>query len=185
MGSRYHTIALGSFQREPKKKRGRKKEPYFYHNFLKRDRSWTTARPLSTPRLHSSPPRIYHCHRLLSPATTSTATVSNLMFRFHVCVHFSTPPLSIHLARFLHWLTSKTSRLWQPSTTASTPTPVTRTHPRTESSRSSSRCRPIALSDESDTADPQNDSFKMDRCGQPSERTSVAVSDKAQQKDYM
>lgn len=132
---------------------------------------------------HSSPPRIYHCHRLLSPATTSTATVSNLIFRFHVCVHFSTPPLSIHLARFLHWLTSKTSRLWQPSTTASTPTPVTRTHPRTESSRSSSRCRPIALSDESDTADPQNDSFRTDRCGQPSERTSVAVSDKAQQKD--
>jgi hypothetical protein len=72
----------------------------------------------------------------------------------------------------------------QPSTTASTPMPVTRTQPRTESSRSSRRWRPIERREESETAEPQNDSLREVRWGQPRARTSVAVSERAQQKDY-
>jgi len=39
-------------------------------------------------------------------------------------------------------------------------------------------------SDESETAEPQNESLREASCGQPRERTSVAVSERAQQKDY-
>jgi len=39
--------------------------------------------------------------------------------------------------------------------------------------------------EESETAEPQKESLREDRCGQPSERTSVAVSERAQQKDYL
>jgi hypothetical protein len=42
----------------------------------------------------------------------------------------------------------------------------------------------MARSDESLTALPQKDSFSVVRCWHPSERTSVAVSESAQQKDY-
>ena len=119
-----------------------------------------------------------------SPASVFLATVSNLISRFNTLLHLSTPPASNHLVRFLHWLTSKCSRRVQPSTTASTPTPVTLTQPLTDSSRRSRRWRPIARRDESDTADPQNESLRETRLWQPRERTSVAVSDNAQQNDY-
>jgi hypothetical protein len=39
-------------------------------------------------------------------------------------------------------------------------------------------------SEESDTALPQKESRREVRCGQPRERTSVAVSERAQQNDY-
>lgn len=39
-------------------------------------------------------------------------------------------------------------------------------------------------SDESDTALPQKERFRCVRCGQPKARTSVAVSERAQQNDY-
>jgi hypothetical protein len=39
-------------------------------------------------------------------------------------------------------------------------------------------------SDESETAEPQNDNLSEESCGQPSESTSVAVSERAQQNDY-
>lgn len=71
----------------------------------------------------------------------------------------------------------------QPSTIASTPTPVTRTQPRTESSLSSRRWSPIERREESETAEPQNERRREVRSGQPKERTSVAVSERAQQKD--
>lgn len=93
------------------------------------------------------------------------------------------PPPSSHRVRFLHWLTSKYSSFGQPSTTDSTPAPVTRTQPRTDSSRRSRRCSAIDPSDESETALPQNAMFKCVRFGQPRARTSVAVSDRAQQND--
>jgi len=38
-------------------------------------------------------------------------------------------------------------------------------------------------SDESETAEPQKESLRDASCGQPKERTSVAVSERAQQKD--
>jgi hypothetical protein len=37
--------------------------------------------------------------------------------------------------------------------------------------------------EESETAEPQKDSLREERWGQPKERTSVAVSERAQQKD--
>ena len=37
--------------------------------------------------------------------------------------------------------------------------------------------------EESETAEPQKDSLSVESCGQPRERTSVAVSERAQQKD--
>ena len=96
----------------------------------------------------------------------------------------STPPASSHLPKFLHWLTSKTARSLHPSTTASTPVPVTRTQPRTESCFSSSRWRDIQRNDVSDTAEPQNARLRRVKDGRPRARTSVAVSLSAQQKDY-
>lgn len=65
----------------------------------------------------------------------------------------------------------------------STPWPVTRTQPRTESERSSSRCRPTERREESETAEPQKPRLRVVRSGQPSEMTSVEVSERAQQKD--
>jgi len=38
--------------------------------------------------------------------------------------------------------------------------------------------------EESETAEPQKESFREESCGQPRERTSVAVSERAQQKDW-
>jgi len=95
----------------------------------------------------------------------------------------STPPASIHRPRFLHWLTSKRSRSLQPSTTASTPVPVTRTQPRTERFRSSRRCRDIQRREVSETAEPQKARLRCVSEGRPRARTSVAVSERAQQKD--
>src|SRR5690242_5101378 len=94
------------------------------------------------------------------------------------------PPASSHRARFLHWLTSKTSRSLQPSTTASTPVPVTRTQPRTERLRSSSRWSEMQRSDVSETAEPQKARLRCVRFGRPRARTSVAVSERAQQNDW-
>lgn len=110
--------------------------------------------------------------------------VSNVSpLRPYVLLLLSSPPASSHLCRFLHCETSIDSRMVHPSTTASTPTPVTRTQPRTESSLSSRRCRPIERSEESETAEPQNASLREWSWGQPRERTSVAVSERAQQND--
>lgn len=44
-------------------------------------------------------------------------------------------------------------------------------------------CKPMLLSDESDTALPQKDRFNFRSWGQPRARTSVAVSERAQQND--
>lgn len=122
-----------------------------------------------------------------NPPSPLTFSVTNLSSFPPSCLHLlldrPSPPCSSHRARFLHWLTSNTSRTVQPSTTASTPVPVTRTHPRTESSRSSRRCRPMQRREESETAEPQKESRRWRSCGQPRERTSVAVSESAQQKD--
>ena len=112
-----------------------------------------------------------------------SATVSNLTLRPR-CRTICTPPASIHRPRFLHWLTSRTSRSLQPSTTASTPVPVTRTHPRTDRLRSSSRCREMQRSEVSETAEPQKARLRWVRLGRPRARTSVAVSERAQQNDY-
>lgn len=92
-------------------------------------------------------------------------------------------PYSSHGVRFLHWLTSKTRSKLHPSTTDSTPVPVTRTHPRTDNSCRSRRCKPIQRREGSETAEPQKDKFRCVSCGQPSANTSVAVSESAQQKD--
>ncbi len=120
-----------------------------------------------------------------SPLIFSVMKVNSLSpFRLHLLLERCSPPCSSHRPRFLHWLTSKTSRTVQPSTTASTPVPVTRTQPRTDNSRSSSRWRPIDRKDESDTAEPQKANRRCRSCGQPRERTSVAVSERAQQKDW-
>jgi hypothetical protein len=94
------------------------------------------------------------------------------------------PPLSNQGVRFLHWLTSKTLRCRHPSTTDSTPAPVTRTQPRTESCFKARRCKPMLRSEGSETAEPQKDKFRCVRPGHPRARTSVAVSDKAQQNDW-
>jgi hypothetical protein len=122
-----------------------------------------------------------------NPPSPLTFSVTNLNSfppsRLHLLLDRPSPPCSSHRARFLHWLTSNTSSTVQPSTTASTPVPVTRTHPRTESSRSSRRCRPMLRREESETAEPQKESRRWRSCGQPRERTSVAVSESAQQKD--
>ena len=115
----------------------------------------------------------------LPPRRIPLATVSNLTRP----LYRSTPPASSQRCRFLHWLTSNASSLWQPSAMASTPTPVTRTQPRTERARSSSRCRPMLRNDESETAEPQKERLSLCRLGQPRARTSVAVSERAQQKD--
>lgn len=117
-----------------------------------------------------------HPHRILLPP----ATVSNVTLGANRCM---LPPAS-HWFKFLHWDTSNACSLWQPSTMASTPTPVTRTQPRTDSSSSSSKWSPMLRREESLTALPQNDRLRRRRWGQPSARTSVAVSDNAQQKDY-
>ena len=61
---------------------------------------------------------------------------------------------------------------------------MTRTQPRTERLRSSSKWRPMLRSEESDTALPQKDRFSFRSCWHPSARTSVAVSERAQQKDF-
>lgn len=112
-----------------------------------------------------------------------SATVSKTTF-LPLLLTLSGPPASIHLCRFLHWLTSKSSRSLQPSTTASTPVPVTRTQPRTERWRSSRRCSEMHRRDVSDTAEPQKARLRWVSIGRPRARTSVAVSDSAQQNDY-
>jgi hypothetical protein len=95
----------------------------------------------------------------------------------------SLPPFSSQGVRFRHWLTSKLSKRSHPSTTASTPTPVTLTQPRTLRARNSRRCRPITRSDESETADPQKARLRCCSEGHPRARTSVAMSLRAQQND--
>ena len=97
--------------------------------------------------------------------------------------HLSIPPPSNHRPKLRHWLTSNFVSRTQPSTMLSTPVPVTRTQPRTDSSCRSSRCRPMERRDWSDTALPQKERFKCVSEGQPRERTSVEVSERAQQKD--
>ena len=108
------------------------------------------------------------------------AMVSNLIREVYLLM----PPASSHGVRFLHWLTSKYWSLWHPSLIASTPMPVTLTQPRTESSFSSSRCKPMERRELSDTALPQNERLSLRRWGQPRASTSVAVSERAQQNDY-
>lgn len=93
-------------------------------------------------------------------------------------------PCSSQGDKFLHWLTSNTSSSLHPSMTDSTPFPVTRTHPRTDSSRNSIKCKPIQRNEGSETAEPQKDRFNDLNWGQPRARTSVAVSERAQQNDY-
>lgn len=95
----------------------------------------------------------------------------------------SMPPAFSQGTRFLHWLTSRISRFRQPSMTLSTPWPVTLTQPLTERYFNSSRCRPMQRRLESETADPQKARSRWVSCVRPSERTSVAVSESAQQKD--
>jgi hypothetical protein len=112
-----------------------------------------------------------------------SATVSKTTF-LPLLLTLSGPPASIHRCRFLHWLTSNSSRSLHPSTTASTPVPVTRTQPRTERWRSSRRCSEMHRRDASDTAEPQKARFRCVSIGRPRARTSVAVSDNAQQNDY-
>ena len=98
--------------------------------------------------------------------------------------YLSTPPAFNQGVRFLHWLTSKYPRLWHPSLIASTPMPVTRTQPRTLSSCRSRRWRPMERREESETAEPQKERLSLRRWGHPRARTSVAVSERAQQKDW-
>jgi hypothetical protein len=97
----------------------------------------------------------------------------------------SRPPPSSQGVRFRHWLTSKLSKRSHPSTTASTPTPVTLTQPRTLRARNSRRCRPMTRREESETADPQNAKFRCCSEGHPRASTSVAMSLRAQQNDCM
>lgn len=104
---------------------------------------------------HSIPKQGHHPHRILLPP----ATVSNVTLGANRSM---LPPAS-HWFRFLHWDTSNARSLWQPSTMASTPTPVTRTHPRTDSSSSSSKWSPMLRSEESLTALPQNDRLRRRR----------------------
>lgn len=120
---------------------------------------------------------ILPCHR------TSFPFWKTVSYRI-LSPYFLCKPYSSHGVRFLHWLTSKTRSKLHPSTTDSTPMPVTRTHPRTESSSRSRRCNPIERRERSETANPQNDKFRCVSCGQPRANTSVAVSERAQQKDY-
>ena len=87
-------------------------------------------------------------------------------------------------SRFRHWLTSIALSHRQPRTTTSTPTLVTLTHPLTDRNSSFERWFPIDRSDGSDTADPQKARLRRVSCGRPSERTSVDVSERAQQKDW-
>ncbi|EGS17084.1 uncharacterized protein CTHT_0074130 [Thermochaetoides thermophila DSM 1495] len=79
--------------------------------------------------------------------------------------HFPTPPCMSH----------------RPST-FSTPLPVTLTQPLTDSPRSSLRCNATHPKLASLTALPQNAILSSLNCGNPKATTSVAVSDKAQQK---
>src|SRR3569833_1454753 len=94
-----------------------------------------------------------------------------------------TPPAASQPARFLHWLTSSHSKRPQPSSTFSTPTPVTRTHPRTLRPFRSFRCRAMHPRLASLTALPQNASRSSLSMGRPRATTSVAVSDSAQQNE--
>ena len=114
------------------------------------------------------------------------ATVSNLSLLPYLYAQ-APPPLGLVALsqgrRFLHWLTSKSRSLWHPSTTTSTPEPVTRTQPRTLSSRREVKCRPMLRSEGSETAEPQKERSRCVSEGQPRARTSVAVSERAQQKD--
>jgi hypothetical protein len=114
----------------------------------------------------------------LPSLTVTNPTLRPLLFTL------STPPASIQRPRFLHWLTSKRSKSLHPSTTASTPVPVTRTQPRTERLRNSRRCSDMLRSDPSETAEPQKARLRCVREGRPRARTSVAVSERAQQNDY-
>ena len=99
--------------------------------------------------------------------------------------YLPTPPPSNQPPRLRHWLTSNLCSRMQPSTMFSTPWPVTRTQPRTDKERSSSKCRPTERREESETAEPQKERLSEVRRGQPREMTSVLVSERAQQKDWM
>lgn len=136
--------------------------------------------PLRNPPLQSTA----HFPALHLPSATVSNSIGLPLPLSLLLFTTVTPPRSSHGTRFLHWLTSKCSSRRQPSETASTPTPVTRTHPRTESRRSSSRCSEMDRRDESDTAEPQKARLRCVSEGQPSARTSVAVSERAQQKDW-
>jgi hypothetical protein len=134
-----------------------------------------THQLIPPPHLVSFPPLLTVAHRTFPlPNQPPPPNLNPPPFR---------PSPSNHPAKFLHWLTSRTSNLLQPSSTASTPTPVTRTHPLTLSSFRDNRCRPIERREGSETAEPQKERFRWVRCGQPRARTSVAVSERAQQKD--
>jgi hypothetical protein len=61
--------------------------------------------------------------------------------------------------------------------------PVTRTQPRTESCFNSSKCNEMHRREESETAEPQKARLRCVSDGRPRARTSVAVSERAQQKD--
>lgn len=131
--------------------------------------------PSRSSSSHSLPHRLPVLH-------FPSATVSNFTLR-PLDLTPSTPPASNHRCKFLHWLTSNTSRSLHPSTTASTPVPVTRTQPRTDRLRSSRRWRLMQRRDVSETAEPQNARLRCVSEGRPRARTSVAVSERAQQKD--
>jgi hypothetical protein len=60
---------------------------------------------------------------------------------------------------------------------------VTRTQPRTESCLSSSKWREMQRKEVSETAEPQKARLRWVREVRPRARTSVAVSERAQQKD--
>lgn len=117
-------------------------------------------------------------HRTGLPPSCATVT------KWILSSYFRWQPYSSHGARFLHWLTSKTWSMEHPSTTDSTPVPVTRTQPRTDNMRRLSRCNPIERKEGSETAEPQKERFRCVSCGQPRAMTSVAVSERAQQNDY-
>lgn len=102
------------------------------------------------PPLHRPSPSLTVSKR------TSPSIPHTCLFLLTIC----TPPASSQGFKFLHWLTSKRRRSLHDSTMASTPAPVTRTQPRTESSRNSSRCRAIHDSEPSDTAEPQKARFR-------------------------
>jgi hypothetical protein len=91
---------------------------------------------------------------------------------------------SNHLCKFLHYNTLKTSKTAHPLTIASTPVSVTLMQPLTASSCSSKRRRLISWRLESEMAKPQKLRRREWSCRKPREKTSIAVSERAQQNDY-
>jgi hypothetical protein len=100
------------------------------------------------PALHLPSATVSNLTLFLPPVPTASPKA--------ICMFtLSTPPASIQGCRLRHWETSKCSSFVQPSTTASTPVPVTRTQPRTLKDWRSRRWRPMERSEPSDTAEPQ------------------------------